>query len=167
MEDVRLNIKSLEKFTAQMRKDAAKHEAHIGILAAEQHEDDDFTTASLAAVHEFGSISQHIPQRSFFALTETMKGKEMQAFMEEQDENIFKKVMSGKSKEVLSKLAAKWNAFIHECFETEGFGTWLPMSDATRAARIRKTPKKKKASASPQLLQDTGALERSITFEVK
>jgi phage gpG-like protein len=138
-------------------------------LSAEQHEEDDFTTASLGAVHEHGSMVNNIPARPFFSLTEKTKAKEMQAFMEENDKNIFKRIMAGESKQVLTELAAKWNEFIHECFDTEGWGTWNPMKPATRAARIRKTPgsKKKKASANPVLLQDSGALERSITFEVK
>ena len=169
MTDVVFNLKNLDRFTKQMKSELDKHYAKIGVLSeGNQRDEDNFTNADLAAVHEFGSIKRKIPARSFLGLTEQIKGKEMSEFIDSQADNIFKRVMEGKSKIVIGKLAAKWMEYIHECFETEGFGTWVPMSDATYWKRFENASEKVQDSGNfePKLLQDTGQLERSITYEV-
>jgi phage gpG-like protein len=164
LEKVNLKV-NLEKFTDKMRKELTKYEAHIGILSGETHEDDDFSTASLGAVHEFGSMSEHIPSRSFFRLTEKAKGEEMMKFIKANEPAIIKACLNGGMEKIMQKIGAKWNAYLHECFETEGWGTWQELSDETLAARERK--RSDKTQGGVKILQDTGALERSITFEVK
>lgn len=170
MNDVVLNLKKFDQYTKKMKADLAKHYAKVGVLAAKnaRSEDDEegyIDNATLASIHEFGSPSQNIPARSFFRLTEEKRSNDMRAFIESQEDNIFKKVLEGKTKYVLARLAAKWSEYIGECFETEGFGTWKPLSSSTLLARLAKTKDKKKFN--PQILQDSGQLERSITYEVK
>ena len=155
----------LRLFTDKMKKELHKYEAHIGILSAEQHEDDDFSTAELGAVHEFGSISGNIPARPFFSKTEEIKGEEMAAFITANEDKIVEAAFRGQMEGIMKKIAAKWMAYIHECFETEGWGTWKKLEPSTLIARERKRFEKGQGGA--KILQDTGALERSITFEVK
>lgn len=170
MDDVVLNLKLFDKMTKKMQADLQKHYAKVGVLAAKNTrtgEDENLDNAGLAAVHEFGVISQNIPERSFFRLTQEKRGDDMSAFIASQEDNIFKRVMAGETVYVLKRLAAKWNAYIHECFDTEGFGTWAQLSETTIENRRKKTPEKSAGDFNPKILQDTGQLERSITYEVK
>lgn len=170
--DVVLNLKLFDKMTKKMQADLQKHYAKVGVLAAkntrsEDDEEGNIDNAYLAAIHEFGVVSQGIPERSFFRLTQEKRGDNMQTFIADQENNILKRVMAGQTVYVLSRLAAKWTAYIAECFETEGFGTWAPLSESTIEHRREKTPDKSAADFNPKILQDTGQLERSITYEVK
>ena len=141
---------------------AAQIEGRVGVLSAQKHKADDFTTASLAAVHEFGSLDGHTPERSFFRLTEQIKGKEFQAFIKKNETKILRSILDGSWPKVLKKIAAKWEAYIHECFETEGWGSWEELADSTVAARLRKGN-----DVDMRILQDTGELEKHIVSEVK
>lgn len=155
----------LDKWTKEMLRELNKYEAKVGILKDKKHDkDSDFSTAELGAVHEFGSLSGNIPARSFLRLTEQEKGAEMTAFVKGQEDKIIERVIKKDSKTVLKRLALKWLSFVHECFETEGFGGWEPLDDKTLAARERK--RFKDGQGGVMILQDTGALERSITYEV-
>lgn len=168
--DVMLDLKNFDKMTKKMQADLQKHYAKVGVLAAKNTrtgEDENLDNAGLAAVHEFGVISQNIPERSFFRLTQEKRGDDMRSFVAEQENNIFKRVAAGETIYVLKRLAAKWVAYINECFETEGFGTWPQLSESTLSNRLEKTPENKQKDFNPKILQDTGQLERSITFEVK
>lgn len=156
---MQIDLKRLPSLAMAM---AAKHQGRIGILAEEQHKDSEFTTAALAAVHEWGSLDGHIPERSFFRLTESKKSKEMAKFVKDNEEKILSAIMERRFLPILEKLAAKWEAYIHECFETEGWGTWEELEDSTLAARMRKGN-----DVDTKILQDTGQLERSIVSEVK
>ena len=181
--EVKLDLKNLDKYTKRMKADLDKHYAKVGVLSAKNNRDNDddsgMTNAKLAAVHEFGSRDGRIPERSFFRLTYEERGEDMSAFIESNELAILKKVMSGKTKDVYKQLGAKWVSFINECFETEGFGKWAPLSEATLEARLAKTPtglrynkktdemvQSRAQEFNPKILQDTGQLERSIMYEV-
>lgn len=170
MDDVVLDLKNFDKMTKKMQADLQKHYAKVGVLAEKNARIDDndyITNAGLAAVHEFGVVEQNIPSRSFFRLTQEKRGQDLMAFINDQADNIFKRVMAGQTKYVLGRIASLWSDYIHECFETEGFGTWAQLSETTIENRREKTPKKSAGDFDPKILQDTGQLERSITFEVK
>ena len=155
----KINI-NMAPFNAMVEK-AAAIPSQIGILAEEKHNEDNFTIAGLAMVHEFGSISGNIPKRSFFALTEEQKKAEFQKFLKKNNDALVRHILAGTWEIALEQLAAKWEAYIFECFDTEGFGTWEELEDSTVAARLRKGN-----DVDMQILQDTGALKRSITHKV-
>lgn len=155
---------NLEKFTNEMRKELNRYEARVGILAEEKHEDSDFTNAELAAVHEFGSLSGNIPARSFFALTEKVKGKEMAEFVKSQEENIIKRVITKDTKKLLKRMGSKWYEFIMECFDTEGWGQWPEWKPGTKKARDRK--RFMEGQGGGKMLDDTGIMVGAITHEV-
>ena len=171
MTEIIFSLKNFEKMTKQMQSDLQKHYAKVGVLAAKNartEDDDNVDNAYLAAIHEYGVVSQNLPARSFFRLTQEKRGEEMAAFIASNESGIMAQVMAGRTIDVLKKLGAKWVSYINECFETEGFGTWAPLSESTIEERRSRTPKaKRKKGFNPKILQDTGQLERSITFEVK
>lgn len=115
------------------------------------HPGDKIGAAALAAVHEFGSASQHIPERSFLRKTEFMKKDQYLGWIDKNRDELFKAVMEGKLYfQVLPKVGALWVSYIIECFKSGGFGSWKPLK-----VRVGGKP-----------LIDTGALLRSISFEV-
>lgn len=168
MDDLSKLKLNLNKSVNDIMKKLKSHEGHVGVLSStvnkERKKGDPLNNAELGAVHEFGSLSGNIPSRSFFRLTEKKRGEAMSDFIAAQRDNILKRVLAGQTKLVMEKLCAKWMAYIHECFETEGFGTWKKLRRATLLARERK--RKDKTQGGVKILQDTGALERSIAFEV-
>jgi phage gpG-like protein len=159
---------NLNKAAENILKKLQGYEGHVGVLSGTTNKDrkkgDPLNNAELAMVHEFGTLAGNIPARSFFRLTEYKRAKEMNSFIVSQRDNIMRKIGSGDSKNVMEKLCIKWLSYIHECFETEGWGTWLPLKPATLAAREKK--RKDKSQGGTMILQDTGAMERSINFEV-
>jgi len=165
MDDIK---RGLDEAAQKILNKITTHQARIGILAATRDKDrkkgDPLNNAELAAVHEFGSLDGRIPSRSFFRLTEKQKGKEFSEWIKSQQKNIFDKINSGKTQEVMAKLGMKWEAYIHECFETEGWGAWKPLSEAYLAEREAK--RRDESQGAVAILQDTGAMERSIISEV-
>jgi phage gpG-like protein len=129
----------------------------IGVLSNGQlHPGDKIGAAGLAAVHEFGSPSRKIPERSFLRKTSFERSAAYMSFIDLNKESIFKSITEGRlTSEVMPKIGAWWVASVLECFRSRGFGGWRPLKPAT----IRR-----KGSNAP--LIDTGALMRSITFEV-
>jgi hypothetical protein len=135
----------------------------IGVLNNSAREGG-FGAVELAMVQEFGSQSKGIPARSF--LRKTMKNRESE-FVKEMDSNrksIEKGISEGKLSEFLGKVGAKWVAYVIDTFEAQGPG-WKPLSLATLAARRARKKGKNKAIGTKALI-DTGAMLRSITYEV-
>lgn len=123
------------------------------------------SNAELAATHEFGK--DNIPQRSFLRLTAHTAGGEFQSFVDENSENILKAITENRWTNVLEKFGAKWVEFVTDTFENQGYGKWPPLADITLLRRVN--PKKlslKQLRKTSKMLQDTGALLRSITYEV-
>lgn len=171
--EVKLDLKKLDKLTKKIKDDLGKHYAKVGVLSAKNNRDNDddsgMTNAKLAAVHEFGSRDGRIPERSFLRLTAEMRGDEMSEFIASIEKAIIEKVMKGKTKDVYNQLGAKWQEYIGECFETEGFGTWPEIADSTywmKRERFDEMYPNSKKEFNPKILQDTGQLERSIKYEV-
>ena len=160
MDKININMAPFHKKV----EEAAAIPSQIGILAEEKHNEDNFTIAGLGMVHEFGSISGKIPKRSFFALTEEQKKAEFQKFLKKNNDALVRHILAGTWEIALEQLAAKWEAYIVECFDTEGFGTWDELKPRTLTAREAK--RTDKTQGGVQILQDTGALKRSITHKV-
>jgi phage gpG-like protein len=158
----------LNKAANEIMRKLNTHEGKVGVLSGTvnkgRQKGDPLNNAELAAVHEFGTLAGNIPARSFFRLTEEKRAYAMNDFIVAQKDNILKKIMAGQTKNVMEKLCAKWLSYIHECFETEGFGSWQKLEKATLDAREKK--RKDKSQGGVKILQDTGAMERSLTFEV-
>ena len=134
----------------------------IGVLGKKI---DPGTSVDIAATHEFGK--DRVPQRSFLRLTANTAHDKFQSFVDSSAMGIFKGIIENRWSNILDLFGAKWVEFVHDTFEAQGYGQWPPLSIITLLRR--KNPNKlslKKLRESTKMLQDTGALLRSVTHEV-
>ncbi|WP_314878539.1 hypothetical protein [Haemophilus parahaemolyticus] len=159
---------SLERFKATLRQKIAEMKstkskaARIGIIE-QQHYDDGTPVAYVAAIHEYGSPTNHIPPRPFFRPT----------IAEKQDnwKNVVRRLLKqGKSvEEVLALLGQRAAS---DVFQTLSELTTPPLALSTKIARNRKAHKgkngrkRKPKAVSIKPLIDTKRLSSSIASDV-
>lgn len=148
---VKGNFKNLQKLLKDLK---TKKYVDVGILQAGSYPNGT-SIAYVGATHEFGtskagrSRNVVIPERSFLRMP-------LNTQQEKIAKNIKKKSKGLDVNKVLDLLGQSAVAVILEAFETNGFGTWAPLSDSTIAKR----------GASAQILQDTALLKKSIDYKV-
>lgn len=146
---VEINAKALE---ALERRIGQAYTVKVGVLSnAGNH--DHISMVELAAVHEFGSPQNHIPERSFIRATFNEKRSELERFVGA----IVKRMFADKNMTPLIALniLGAWMAAQIQNKITQGPHIPPPLKPATVAA---------KGSSRP--LVDTGRLVQSITHEV-
>jgi len=144
------DFSGLEKLKKQAKKN---YVARIGILGKGDARPDGLSNATIGFKHEFGSVTENIPIRSFLRMPLITKSKE---FDEVLKTNTAKKEVDKKGiKALVTLLGIKAEAIIQEAFASRGFNTWAKNAPYTIA---------KKGSDSP--LIDTGELRKTITSEV-
>lgn len=114
------------------------------------------TNAEIGLLHEKGSLSLHIPRRSFLEMPLVLKSEGLMAIRNK----IWAAFIAGpetkvKLKSAYVELGHMAERIVQAAFESRGFGHWVPDSAGT----IRR-----KGSDMP--LIDTGQLRRSITSDV-
>lgn len=154
MSEVKYDTKKLDEVIKQLRDG---YTIRVGILGGDGSKErgDNMDMAGLGAVHEFGSITKNIPARSFLRmpleehLTDALKnrsaGNDFEYYLKE-----------NKLKQWYNQIGLACLRIILSAFKTAGWGKWAKNSPYTV---------KQKGSSNP--LVDTGALERSISYEVK
>jgi len=110
------------------------------------------TNAEVGLLHEVGSPTQRIPQRSFLRMPLQVKTKEILADASKGAPELLAK---GQMKTVLKRLGIACEKWIQMAFATGGFGQWKANAPLTVAI---------KGSAAP--LIDTAQLRRSISSQV-
>ena len=169
--EINIDEKALENIKAALE---SKAYVKVGVLGGDM-------TGYIAAVHEFGAAPRvtekmrwwflykfgvmlkasttriRIPKRSFLQLTSIRKQDEFTTKLQSSRGKILDEIVGGRWASVLAKVGAIWVSFVHECFDTRGWGTWRPLSPLT----IENRPGQ---SALP--LQNTGKLKNSVSFEV-
>ena len=149
---VHVNVNGLDNIKRAMKN---KYVAYVGILgskATEEHENSDYTNAQIGAVHEFGSISNNIPARSFIRMP---LEAEMGKWIAKEGKRYFNDAVNGNLQHFFTRVGLKAEEIIQDAFVTRGFGQWAENKPATIA---------RKGSSMP--LIDTGALRASISSEV-
>jgi hypothetical protein len=97
-----------------------------------------------------------LPERSFLRLTMHQKADDFRSMVGAQSyEVLFNQMIAGNLGEVLERFAVRWDAYVHEAFYTQGWGSWPALSSLTVELKGHSTP-----------LRDTGALMNSIVHEV-
>lgn len=142
------------------------HYVKIGVLAKSEKRNDGFDAVKLAAVHEFGSTKRHIPERSFLRKTMANYREKFGGDTGRAKDHIMALVSSGHGDIFLNEVGAKWVGFVHNTFDAEGPG-WEPLSQ--RRIDERSKTGRARGNTDPEkwmILQDTGAMLRSITHEV-
>lgn len=145
----------------------ANHSVKIGVLATtKERTDTEFGAIALAAVHEFGSASRGIPERSFLRKTMANRKEDFKAACEAARDLNLEKIAAGKGDVFLNEVGMKWVGYVQETFVAQGPG-WQPLSKRRIAQRSR-TGRAKGNTAKEKflILWDTGQLLRSINYEV-
>jgi hypothetical protein len=112
------------------------------------------TVLDVGLVHEYGSISRNIPQRSFLRTPFLVKDKEIRKEITRQAINVFDKNETVKSG--LSKIGIFATGVSQMAFTTKGYGNWKPLKEKTIERK-----------GSSRELIDTGILRSSITYAVR
>lgn len=147
---VRSNLKELEQL---QRNIATKLIAKVGIFSNNNARDGAKTNAEIGAKHEFGSLSEGIPRRSFLKDPLEMKKEELlEKAKKIISNNIDKKDGSKKIFELIGILG---ESIVQEAFDTGGFGNW----ESLKASTITK-------KGSNRILIDSSQLRRSIISKV-
>ena len=150
------DFSGLNKLLKQLE---ANYYVDIGILGeGAESEDGELNVAGIAAVHEFGSITQKIPERSFIRLGLTYRQKNLQKAAEA----VWVQALEGQNiKLIFQRIGIAGEESIKEAYETEGFGTWQGFSD-----NYTTRPSGKPVDESSKLLQDTGGMMNATTSAV-
>ena len=173
MSDVQFKFdkKALKNIEGFFEKD---HYVKIGVLSNQWKENPDgkhqrkIGPVELAMVHEFGSAKRHIPQRSFLRLTMFNRMKDFIAELAYNHDKIKQRLAARNYAQILNNIGATWLRYVIETFERQGPG-WAQLSPRTLAARRHvKDARHPKLPARPsnKILWVTGAMMRSITWEV-
>jgi len=144
------DLKKLNKVVAALVR-VNQLAVKVGILSAKNSRSGAGSNASIGAVHEFGSYSKNIPQRSFIKMPLQKKSGELIKQIQE----IGAELVAGDITPVLKKIGAAAEAVIGEAFASGGFGTWDPIAPTTE-----------KRKGSDAILIETSQLQRSITSAV-
>jgi len=146
-----LGSKTNRMTTETMKRVAKTGGIHrVGKSAAPQ------TNAEIGLIHEKGSLSMHVPRRSFLEMPIVMKSAGLLA-MKDKIWAIFQGGPETKSRLRQAYVALGHTAerIIHAAFTSGGFGRW-------QALKLRTMIRK----GSSAILIDTRQLERSITSDV-
>jgi hypothetical protein len=139
----------------------------IGVLGKSQPRSDAGpSNVELAATHEFGK--DRVPQRSFLRLTAHQAKGAFQSFVNASANGIFRAITENRWHNILELFGAKWTEYVQDTFAAQGYGEWPELSPVTLLRR--KNPKHlslAKLRETSLMLQDTGALLRSITYSVE
>ncbi|MFS1538068.1 MAG: hypothetical protein ACL7BU_04550 [Candidatus Phlomobacter fragariae] len=152
-----LKSKRLEKVKKQFDQ-LNQLKVEVGVLKnTRPYKASDISVVEVATIHEFGT--ETIKPRSFLRMPIRDHQK---AIIEKAVKEKYRFLISGEisAKEFLSyigELAVTWSI---EAFDTQGFGTWPDHAESTKAQL------KRKGIIKARLLQDTGALKKSITYQV-
>lgn len=165
---VKLDDREMEKLVGRLKK---MPRLRIGILASkgglEKHPESDsgLSMLEIAAIHEFGSPSAHIPKRSFIrgafdhdpAGTKAMMVKVAQA------------ILRGKiTPDTALELLGQWGVAKVQKFLADFPANRLePLFYGTILKRLRKRSARGGAGRGDKPLIDTGRLRQSVNYEIK
>lgn len=147
---VELDMKGLDKLIKELK---TKYYVDIGIIGEGKMGPKGASVAAYGAVHEYGSPKQNIPRRSFIQMPLQVRQKQI----EDAAQRVFKKATESDLdiKRVFKTIGIAAEAQIQDAFDSSGFGTWAPDSEATVAAK-----------GSDSVLIDTGLLRKAIASRV-
>ena len=161
MASFKFNLKMDTKKLDGMIKDTKKVNAafvKVGILSGKSGRGSEGSNQGLSNVdigvkHEFGSITEEIPIRSFIKMPLTEKRKNLEKGISK--EAITKPLLNGDVKKSLGLIGVLAENIIQAAFESGGFGKWQSLSPFTIA---------KKGSSA--ILIETAQLRKSISSKV-
>lgn len=126
----------------------------VGILAGSKERDDGESNAEIGLKMEMGSITEHIPARSFLRMPIESHAKELRDYVAK-NQGIKDAMLKGDAVRALKILGLKAEDIIQKAFESRGFGRWAANAPSTIAA---------KGSSRP--LINTSQLRRAVESKV-
>jgi hypothetical protein len=149
---IEADFSALERLIGELGKG---HYVDVGILGENggKTEQGGVTLAFIGAVHEFGSLDGHNPERSFIRVPLTTGQEEIEAAVEPL---MARKLAAGDVVGIFTDIGSAAEARIQDAFDTGGFGQWPALEEDTI---------KRKGSAA--ILIDRGDLRRAITSAAK
>lgn len=135
----------------------------VGVLSNDVAQIDDDSSsgvgiATIAAVHEFGSQTQNIPERSFLRKTYNARITDFKTYVAKSKDKFFEMMTTSGETAVFSRMGAWWVRAVHKTFDQQG-PNWAPLSEKYAAWKM-------KYKQSDRILITDGTLRNSITFEV-
>jgi hypothetical protein len=147
---IKLDLKILKEIEKELN---TNEYVKIGILGSKNSRNDANTNAGIGIVHEFGSASKNIPERSFLRMPLKEKLPNM---LSDIGKSVILGIVRKNANLFLKKMGVLGEQIIQEAFDTGGFGKWQKLDD--------KTIKRK---GFDKTLIDTTQLRKSVTSEVK
>lgn len=177
------DVSNLEDLLRSLKNEYTLRVGIIGSQAKKQHKGDgkqSLTNATLGTFHEFGSesVPNHPPRRSFLEDSLRFRLKFNTEEFKQIRKSLFNKFFKKKEpKEFLAELGVKCIQYIHEGFETNGYGAWKSYSESYYKQREKVAEGKGKREItrlrhsldywmSHSMLNVTGQLKNSISFKV-
>ena len=111
--EINLNFKGLEKLIGNLKKNVY---VDVGILGNETREEDGSTLPVIGAVHEFGSVANNIPERSFIRMPLTTK----QDSLQKAAEKVFAKKLETGDVKGIFKVIGTWPDIEQETKDRKG-----------------------------------------------
>ncbi len=154
----KINISTTKEISAMMGSGMFIKVGIVGDEAATEREKKDdkeesLSNAEVGLKHEFGSVTEKIPIRSFLKMPLETKFKSILKAMSSITAR--SKLEKGKIKDFWGIVGAAAESVIQDAFESGGFGKWKPLSPITKLKK-----------GSSQILIDTAQLRKAITSEV-
>ena len=158
---VTFDIEKLLDIRAEMKK---RYAARVGVLGQKNgRSSGEQGNADIGMVHEFGSLSRHIPRRSFLEMPLALKMPEYAATF---GASLMKAIDEGNLRPAFVKLGIKGEQVVQMAFASGGFGVWPALKLSTLYRKHPKGFSRFTKEHNDQILIDTGQLRRSITSDV-
>lgn len=133
-----LDLTGFEKLRAGLKPGQV---VEIGVFGSHKNDrthGSEITNVEDAVLQEFGSVSQHIPARSFIRMPIQFKRAEILRFAGSKP--IATLLLLGEQKKALKYIGVFCENIIQSAFDTSGFGQWAKNAPATVAAKGSSKP---------------------------
>lgn len=170
---VKFNIEKLQVIATSLKKmDDAGYRVQVGLFgdkAARKNEQAGMTNAEIGFVHEMGSVSRHIPRRSFLLDTFTQHGDQLMKKLKPMVDTLFK---TGKIEEYLKEVGIACTNLVGEAFDTSGWGAWPPNAYRTLLQKLGGSLARRRQMAAEVMFEGatharplvrTGQMQQAIT----
>lgn len=150
--EIEADFSALEKMVDGL---GGEHYVDVGLLGQNggKTQKGGVTLAFIGAVHEFGSLDGHNPERSFIRVPIESGQTEIEAAVEPL---MARHLADGDIKAIFTDIGIAAEGRIQDAFDTGGFGKWPQLKEDT----IRR-------KGSEAILIDKGDLRRGITSDAK
>lgn len=140
----KFQIDELKVLATALKKVAdSRYAVQVGIFGAKtsRRESNGPTNAEVGLVHEMGSVSMHIPRRSFLLDTFANHGALLEAVLAPSAQKLF---LAGRVDEYLKLAQTACVNLVKQAFDTGGFGAWPQDSYKTLLRKLRGSLKRRK-----------------------